>query len=205
MFQEFAKIARLNRPCTITEKLDGTNAHVYITDATTLPTEEERQFSLAFQDGHHLLAGSRTRYVTPDSDNFGFARWVKDHASELFALGTGHHYGEWWGPGIQRGYGQRGKVFSLFNTARWVRPTDVVTTDKQTLAPACCDVVPVLYEGPFDTTVVRTVLDELRKNGSVASPGFLRPEGIVIFHSASRQLFKVTVEKDEQPKGKQNA
>lgn len=39
--------------------------------------------------------------------------------------------------------------------------------------------------------------------GSVAAPGFAKPEGIIIFHTASRQLFKKTVEKDELPKGVQ--
>ncbi len=32
--------------------------------------------------------------------------------------------------------------------------------------------------------------------GSVVSPGFMRPEGIVIFHVASGQIFKATLDGD---------
>jgi hypothetical protein len=32
-FQPFAKIARLSRECVITEKIDGTNAQVYIDES----------------------------------------------------------------------------------------------------------------------------------------------------------------------------
>jgi hypothetical protein len=87
----------------VTEKLDGTNAQVHITD-----------------DGR-IFAGSRNRWITPDADNFGFARWVAEHEEELRALGPGSHYGEWWGSGIQRRYGLDEKRFSLFNVGRWTR------------------------------------------------------------------------------------
>jgi hypothetical protein len=40
----------------------------------------------------------------------------------------------------------------------------------------------------------------LRTNGSYAVPGFMRPEGIVIFDTASRGLHKITLENDEMPK-----
>ena len=63
-------------------------------------------------------------------------------------------------------------------------------------------VVPVLYRGPFDTQAIAGVLTELRACGSTAAPGFMQPEGIVIFHTASLTLFKKTIEKDEQPKGR---
>jgi LexA DNA binding domain len=45
-------------------------------------------------------------------------------------------------------------------------------------------------------------LDFLRSDGSAAAPGFMRPEGVVIFHTASGALFKQTIEKDEEPKGR---
>jgi hypothetical protein len=132
-------------------------------------------------------AGSRP------SDNFGFARWGTEHAEELIAgLGEGRHYGEWWGPGIQRRYGVKEKTFSLFNTKRWGEDR-----------PACCSVVPVLYEGLFTEWAVNDVLVKLKDEGSLASPGFMRPEGIVIWHTASRTLFKKTIENDEVPKGAQ--
>ncbi len=68
--------------------------------------------------------------------------------------------------------------------------------------PDCCDVVPVLaILQRFDSVAVENALDELKANGSVAAPGFMQPEGVVVFHSASSSLYKVTVEDDEKPKG----
>lgn len=43
----------------------------------------------------------------------------------------------------------------------------------------------------------------LRDEGSVAAPGFMKPEGIVVFHVAAGVSFKKTLEKDDQPKGRQ--
>lgn len=171
MFEEFPKIARLSREIIVTEKIDGTNAQVEITDAG------------------HILAGSRSRYITLQDDNFGFAAWVADHADELRQLGPGRHFGEWWGSGIQRRYGVPDKRFSLFNTARWSESR-----------PECCRVVPVLYRGPFDTTAIDDCLKRLTESGSVAAPGFMKPEGIIVYHTASRALFKKTIERDSEPK-----
>lgn len=44
-------------------------------------------------------------------------------------------------------------------------------------------------------------LDRLRAHGSLAVPGFLRPEGVVVYHIAANMGFKVTLEKDEERKG----
>jgi hypothetical protein len=109
----------------------------------------------------------------------------------LLALGPGSHFGEWWGQGIQRRYGLAEKRFSLFNVHRW---------GDDAVRPACCLVVPVLYRGAFHTTAIEGALHDLRAGGSVAAPGFMQPEGVVIFHSASGALFKKTLEKDESPK-----
>ena len=178
-FEGFPKIARLSRECIITEKIDGTNAQVIITDDVL---------------NAQVAAGSRTRLITPDDDNYGFARWVKEHEDELRkGLGPGRHFGEWWGQKIQRGYGLTEKRFSLFNTTRWTAEN----------VPSCCHVVPELYRGEFDTPVVRVALLELETYGSKAAPGFMRPEGVVIFHTAGNYLFKKTLEKDEAPKGQQ--
>ena len=175
-FVEFDKIARLSRNCVVTEKIDGTNGCIYVAE-----------------DGQ-IIAGSRTRWIRPDDDNFGFAKWALYNSEELQKLGLGMHYGEWWGLGIQRGYGQKEKRFSLFNTARW---------SDEAVRPACCSVVPVLYSGVFKTEHIDTVLDMLHRDGSVAAPGFLKPEGVVIWHEAARMYFKKTIEKDDAPKSKQ--
>ena len=51
--------------------------------------------------------------------------------------------------------------------------------------------------------MANNALDELREYGSLAAPGFMRPEGIVIFHTAGSVGFKRTLEKDNQPKSVQ--
>ena len=175
IFNAFPKIARYSRLCTITEKIDGTNASIFISDDLT-----------------EFLTGSRTKWITPENDNAGFSRWAFEHKDELMSMGAGHHFGEWWGLGIQRKYGQARKHFSLFNTFRWSDPL---------VRPACCDVVPVLYEGMFEQKVIDDTVEALREFGSQAAPGFMNPEGIVIYHHAAQMYFKKTLVGDEKPKG----
>jgi hypothetical protein len=182
-FQDFQKIPRLFRDCVVTEKIDGTNASIVITE-----------------DGQ-IRAGSRTRYIFPDkpkepgkkrevTDNYGFAAWVEEHKTALLSLGKGRHFGEWYGKGINRNYGLEEKRFALFNTS----------VSRDTL-PSCVGVVPVLYTGSFDLDAIRTCMHLLRTGGSVAVPGFMNPEGVVVFHVAAGKLFKATLQNDEKPKG----
>ena len=210
-FVEFPKIARLSRDIVVTEKIDGTNASVKIVRLAgheVMPTETP---IVAVVGDLLLYAGSRSRWITPDDDNFGFASWVKGNAESLVRLGEGTHFGEWWGGKIQRGYGLKEKRFSLFNVSRWcdhrsepiVFPTaDPRVTRSQERAPECCSVVPTLYRGAFETKAIDYVLDKLMESGSMAAPGFMRPEGIVVFHTASGGLYKKTIEKDEAPKSR---
>jgi hypothetical protein len=181
-FTSFNKIPRLFRDVVITEKIDGTNASIWIPE-----TPDE----IAEIAPRPFLVGSRNRWITPEDDNYGFARWAYSNADELLKLGPGQHFGEWWGSGIQRGYGLKEKRFSLFNVGRW----------NEDNKPACCSVVPVLYKGVFQTPVVDVELARLRTVGSIAAPGFFKPEGVVIFHTAAGVLFKATCENDEKPKG----
>jgi hypothetical protein len=48
------------------------------------------------------------------------------------------------------------------------------------------------------------VLGELIALGSQAAQGFMKPEGIVIYHTAGHHLYKRTCENDEQYKGAQD-
>jgi hypothetical protein len=191
-FKEFPKIPRLFRDCIITEKIDGTNGQICIIPAGTITSGTAEEHVLHRNaNGDILLAGSRNRWVTPENDNYGFARWVLEHQEELRTnLGFGTHYGEWWGAGIQRKYGLKEKRFSLFNTTRW-----------NSVPVSPCHVVPVIYAGPFSTEVVKDCVSRLRTEGSLASPGFMNPEGVVVFHEAGQCFFKATLEKDEKPKG----
>lgn len=171
-FTPFPKIARLSRDIVITEKLDGTNACIRIGP-----------------DGE-FLTGSRQRWITPEDDNYGFSKWAHEHKDELMLLGEGTHFGEWWGLGIQRNYGLKEKRFSLFNTARW-------NTEQR---PECCHIVPTLFTGEFLTIDVHEILFKLVIDGSIAAPGFLKPEGIIIYHKHSNTLFKKTIDGDDKGK-----
>lgn len=164
-FKEFPKIPRLTQGVTCTEKLDGTNACVVIGE-----------------DGS-VAAQSRSRLITPEADNYGFARWVSENQEALQQLGPGRHYGEWWGAGIQRKYGLAEKRFSLFNAGRW-HDRNLLDGEAEIpgvqYAPLCCHVVPVLTIGGLISSVV--IAEELlRQSGSIAAPGFMQPEGFIVY------------------------
>lgn len=173
-FMKFRSIPRLSREIIITEKIDGTNASIHLS--------AEGEFKVAARNG----------FIAPDKDNHGFAAWAYENEEALRTLGVGSHYGEWWGPGISRRYGTRTKQFSLFNTIRWKKPGITL--------PACVNLVPILYQGIFSEEMIDSTLQTLFDLGSVASPGFMNPEGIVIYHIAGNYLFKKTFEDDEAGK-----
>lgn len=208
-FEPFQKLPRYKRELVITEKIDGTNACVAIFEANS-PEEYraamESGYCLASEVGlesgsspRFMFAGSRKRWIAPNgtipdpnkpgdylkgTDNFGFAQWVRDNAEDLFTLGLGRHYGEWYGQGIQRGYGMSEKRFALFNTGRWI-------TDEGFVGPDCCEVVPLLN---FSTP--EEAMDSLATMGSAVAD-YDNPEGVVVYHTASRQSYKITFENDE--------
>lgn len=68
---------------------------------------------------------------------------------------------------------------------------------KQRLQEAGCSVVPVLYQGPLSEEVISEALHTLEINGSVVAPGFMQPEGVVIYNPGIRSLFKKTFGSDE--------
>ena len=174
-FTPFPKLSRFNREVIVTEKIDGTNAQIVISD-----------------DGTNLWAASRSKYVTPEDDNHGFARWAYGNADELLKLGPGSHFGEWWGRGVNKRYPGKEKTFSLFNTSRW---------GGNAIRPTCCDVVPVLWTGKMIDFDAFMCLHYLEANGSVADPTCKNPEGIVIYHVPSKTLFKMTLDKNDEHKG----
>lgn len=203
-FKEFEKIARLNREIIVTEKLDGSNGQVFIRPAEGSQLEHGYDAQIEV-DGvpHYIRAGSRNRWVAHvgGDDNNGFGRWVYQHAHELAALGEGQHFGEWWGQGIQRKYGLTEKRWSLFNVGRWAQHGQPLSSEKQRHAPPCCHVVPIIVTGSTPE-VVPAAVQALREKGSYAAPGFMQPEGVVAFHTAARQLFKMTLERDSEPKNR---
>ena len=212
-FKPFPKMARLRRECLITEKIDGTNASIFIEEGYSDTPDGITMVKTGDGKLYSIHAGSRTRWITPANDNFGFAAWVKANSDELVKLGAGHHFGEWWGSGIQRNYGFKNgeRFFSLFNASRWVehdKPTYAISNDNPTAppkftehAPACCKVVPIIYEGVFDTDNIKMELSALARFGSLAAAGFMNPEGIIVYHKAAGVGFKMTLDNDDQPKG----
>lgn len=175
-FRAWPKTPRLFRDMVVTEKIDGTNAAVGVT-----------------ADGE-VYAQSRNRIITPEADNHGFARWVHENAAVLVPLlGAGLHFGEYWGCGIQRGYGLDEKRFSLFNTDRHAD----INAD---IGGVLVSTVPVLYHGPFHEYEVTYWLNALAEMGSVASPGFANPEGVCVWHSQARTVFKATLDNNDAGK-----
>lgn len=173
-FEPYQKLSRLKRTVVVTEKIDGTNAQILI-------NKEAGVFKV----------GSRSRWLTLGDDNFGFCSWACRNKDALIEeLGDGRHFGEWWGQGIQRKYGQDERHFSLFNTGRW-------NGAEEGKRLKLCRTVPVLFIGSWDDFNIENIMLKLKTGGSVAAPGFMDPEGVVVFHSASNQSFKVTYEHDK--------
>lgn len=187
VFTPWPKTARLFRDVVITEKLDGTNAAVHIS-----PSGE-------------LRAQSRNRLISPENDNYGFATWAHANAADLaYILGPGLHFGEWWGSGIQRGYGLAGRRFSLFNTDRWTKVDGTGLSMEERAAGSLLGnvvgAVPVLYHGTFREAEVTAWLANLQEFGSMAAPGFMNPEGICIYHTQTKGVLKVTLDHNDAGK-----
>lgn len=201
-FQKWPSIPRLFRDITITEKIDGTNAAIGIIPVRDSEVGlDNKAIAYEYADGcFQIYAQSRKRIITPDDDNFGFARWVQDNSSTLIKdLGEGLHFGEWWGSGIQRGYGllKGEKRFSLFNTKRH--------GDAEFKTPGL-GIVPILYEGPYSEAQIKGCADVLNTMGSKAAMAagrrFKPAEGVVIYHHAANHCFKYTpFEKEDGHKG----
>lgn len=167
-FKWYPSIARLSRDMIITEKIDGTNACIVITEDM------------------EIFAQSRNRILSITDDNYWFAKWVDINKEELLNLGIWYHYGEWWGNGIQDGYwlSKLDKRFSLFSYV-WDN------------LPSCISVVPVLYSGTFSTEKIDNVMDELARTGSIIAPWYMYPEWVVIYHTSLKVFFKKTFKNDE--------
>jgi hypothetical protein len=177
---------------TVTEKIDGSNSCIRIRPAYD---EIDRTDCLGILDGYVVWAQSRSRFLQPtkQGDNFGFAKWVDENAAELIdILGPGDHYGEWWGSGIQRGYGLKEKRFSLFNAPRWneiLHPTEALSTVPNLY------IVPTLFAGSFYDLDLPALRDDLTKHGSKAMLGW-KAEGMVVYLRELNASYKVLLEGD---------
>lgn len=178
-FQEFPKITRFyEQDVVVSEKIDGTNGLIWIGEIKRM----------SIQTGHMIpeigmKVGSRSRWIDKKDDNYGFAKWAQENEEDLMKLGPGYHYGEWWGQGIQRKYGMKQKVFSLFNSFRW---------KDSAVRPQCCDVVPVLYSGPVTPGMISTFSTPYGASAAARKYGveFLNPEGYMMYFTKSGTYFK---------------
>ena len=168
-FKKWESIPRENPfKVTITEKIDGTNGCIII------------------QDGEIVGVQSRKRLITPEDDNYGFARWVEQNNDNLLSLGDGYHYGEWAGLGIQKNpLKLECKRFFLFNTFRW--------NEDNPNKPECCEVVPILFEGILQEGTIPALLEVMKKDEGVIH------EGVAAYYHAFRKYTKHTI---KSPNGK---
>jgi hypothetical protein len=211
-YPSFGKIPRFHRDCMITEKLDGSNGLVEISRVPDGAGHVQGAgiFPVDTPEGTCLVrAGSRNRWLTPEQDNYTFSRWAGENATELVKLGEGRHYGEWFGKGIQRGYGLPDRRFALFNAARWFDPRNrdgshfnqFLPNVEQ--CPEVVTVVPILSINGADilNAAVELIRGGMESTGSIAVPGFPNPEGIMVFHMAGRHFYKILFDGDNVPKG----
>jgi hypothetical protein len=187
-FKSWGSTTRENKNKTITEKIDGTNA------------------CIVAQDGK-VTAQSRKRIITPDDDNYGFARWVYDNAGALLdTLGYGYHYGEWFGEGIQKNpLGIEGKRFALFHATKYTEQNGYELSKVDGL-----ETVPLLHHGQCDVWTIPDIMDDLEYKGSkvvgakrqvVSKMHFdyeraADAEGIIIWNNETRTRTKMLLEND---------
>ena len=199
-FVKWSSIPRLSKEkMRITEKIDGTNSAIRIRPTSAADDTTGALSTIAVSDDimYNVWVQSRNRFITPgkSTDNAGFAGWVWDNLDELVSiLGPGDHYGEWWGSGIQRGYGltKGEKRFSLFNAERWfelLHPTE----DKFDLG---LYTVPLLYTGQYDGAKIQELKQDLIDNGSKAAPGY-KSEGLIVELKEIGAKYKVLCENDD--------
>lgn len=203
-FESWGKTPRwANETMTITEKIDGTNACIVI-----LPFEQgygeniERGEAILVRDPVReddvvFATQSRKKFIWPgkQSDNAGFAAWAWENAVDIVGdLGYGKHYGEWWGRSIQRGYDQDTKRFSLFNPWRYSEDGDRLFTVEG------MGTVPILYSGAASEEAVTSSLFYLEMEGSVAAPGYMNPEGVIVSYKLAQRSYKAFVNDDGIPK-----
>ncbi len=127
-------------------KLHGTNAAVRVTSGGAVPAE--------------VVAQSRSRDITPENDNAGFAKWVKENEEAWFTTTAGGapdiiFFGEWAGKGIQKNDAVTKldqKYFFVF--AVQVEDRMITTpADIEDIIPDLDDVVVLPWDMIFETEV----------------------------------------------------
>jgi len=228
-FKSWGSTPRFHKGLHITEKINGTNAGVSVqgfsighhvdhpvpSDAVLVFGPGVGEFN-APEVEYLVRAQSRKRIITPQNDNFGFAKWVWDNADGLAnLLGYGYHYGEWYGEGIQANpLAVAGRRWALFNTWHWHGKGNLerlVDADIPGLT-----LVPVLHDeqrdGPADWMTIPKALELLQVHGSQATGFMTLPnsnkmdfyvegaEGIIVWQRDTRQRYKILLREDDKHK-----
>lgn len=197
IFEHWPRIPRMASECSITEKLDGTNASILIVKmAAETPEFQEQCWEALDQkrglliDGMAVFACSRNRHIWPGQDNHSFASWVWENAPELVRiLGEGRHFGEWWGRGIQRGYEMPYRVFSVFNTYQYAWLNDEEERERHDVIESLrC--VPVLYRGIFSFEALNEAINTLSQEYEDIP---VVAEGVVIHFRNNDAPFKIII------------
>jgi hypothetical protein len=184
-FEPMAKIPRLHGDCIVTEKIDGTNGCIELAPGSVSACSRNRRLvTISWVNHPDAPMADHPLVEWHGTDNMGFGAWVVANYPSLVRLGYGRHFGEWYGQGIQRTYGLDHKRFALFRPPAGGLPEGL---------PASLGVVPRLGAfNTFSTAQIEAYYQVLKLDGSQAVPGFMNPEGIVVFHARSGCLFKLT-------------
>lgn len=172
VFQKYPKTPHMgNENILYSEKIDGTNGVVYV--------------ETNGDGSKKVLAGSRTRWLTPGKqDNHGFAAWVKDNEEELSKLPDGFHYGEWYGKGINHGYGLDDRRFMLFNRSRYEKLENLPKcVELETIVGKYGDLETIFYDVDFFEK-------ESYLKGSWHVPGCMFTEGLILRFTESKRVYK---------------
>jgi len=198
-FKSFPEIKKLSSvKFSITQKIHGSNAQIMIVPLDpeiAIFRKSNKDVGIVELNGQYFdfRCGSRTRWIVPGDDNYGFAAFAYAN-KEAFVekLGPGQHFGEWAGLGINSGEGLKEKFFILFDYWRY----DPAILPPQTV------LVPVLYKGKFDLGQVKIAMDDLKTNGSKLALGFMHPEGVVVQIIGSRYKEVFTAEETQWTKSR---
>jgi hypothetical protein len=141
----FPKIGDYRSAVKRVKELNKNNFKTLIFSGT--PKLHGTNSSVCYNSNGDLWAQSRTKIITPENDNYGFAKFVEDNRndfltymdvlSEDLGLSSGETlvlYGEWAGKGIQSGVAisELDKFFCIFEHCvfseegyKWVEPNDI--------------------------------------------------------------------------------
>ena len=114
-------------------------------------------------------------------DGSYLAEYLLSKGHEVRKLGSGYHYGEWWGHKIQRGYGLKHRVFSLFQT----RCKEL---------PQCVNTVPCLGQTNFSdlkNTIQNLWLEKMSWCAKEQGVDYESCEGFIVLSALTGIRYKV--------------